>query len=144
MKKLICLSVALSLILIAGPVFAAKGGEKGASAQAYEHASEQAIFNRVSDWFATIGKSEEEKAKILAERKARRAQKRAEKALEKAERKGEKAAEEAQMIETQTREQISQEIREQQEGQTQTRDRERLQEQQRVLPGAMGGGKGKK
>jgi len=137
------LAVILLLTLITGPVFAAKGGEKGASTQAYEHASEQSIFNRVSDWFVTIGKSEEEKAKILAERKAKRAQKQAEKELEKAERKGEEIAEEAQATEMRTRERVRQEIQKQQETQAQTKTRERLQEEQMVSPGAMGQGKGK-
>jgi len=72
-------AVALSLALSASPAYAKKG-EKGASQSAYEHASDQAIFNRVGDWFATVGKSEEEKEAILMERRAQRATKRAEKA----------------------------------------------------------------
>lgn len=79
MKKI---AVALGLLLLlagTSAAFAAKGGEKGASAQAYEHASDQSIFNRVGDWFATIGKSGEEKARILEERRAERARKRAQK-----------------------------------------------------------------
>jgi ElaB/YqjD/DUF883 family membrane-anchored ribosome-binding protein len=50
--------------------------QKGASAQAYEHASEQSVFNRVGDWFATIGKSGAEKEKILQQRRAQREAKR--------------------------------------------------------------------
>ena len=71
------------LVFSATASFAAKDA-KGASAQAQEHASENAIFNRVGDWFATIGKSEEEKEKIIAERKVERAAKRAEKEVKKA------------------------------------------------------------
>jgi len=79
MKKLVLLLIAVSLALTSSmPAFAAKGS-KGASEQAYEHASDKAIFNRVSDWFATVGKSPEEKEKIIAERDAKRAAKRAEK-----------------------------------------------------------------
>lgn len=75
----------IALFLISGiPAFAA---EKGASEKAYEHASDQSIFNRVGDWFATIGKSPEEKEKILAERKAKRAAKRAEIEAKKAQKK---------------------------------------------------------
>ena len=40
------------------------------------------VFIR-SDWFATVGKSPEEKEKVLAERKAQRVKKRAEKEAEK-------------------------------------------------------------
>lgn len=67
----------LCLILVLSPViaFAADEGTKGASSKAYEHASDQAVFHRVSDWFATVGKSKEEKKKIKAERKAKRAAK---------------------------------------------------------------------
>ena len=59
--------------------FGAPDGRKGASDKAYEHASDQSIFNRTGDWFATIGKSEEEKATIKAERVAERKAKRLEK-----------------------------------------------------------------
>lgn len=79
MKKVMAIFVAITLIAGSATAFAAQKGAKGASAKAYEHASDQAIFNRVSDWFATRGKSEEEKSAILQERSAIRAQKRAEK-----------------------------------------------------------------
>jgi len=68
---------------------------KGASERAMERASDQAIFHRASDWFATVGKSEGEKAKILAERKAKRAAAKAKKMAEKAERKAKKAGKKA-------------------------------------------------
>ena len=90
MKQTFIIAVALLLTLAVRPVFAAEGGEKGASAKAYEHASEQSIFNRVNDWFATIGKSPEEKASILQERKTERAKKRAEKQIRKAQREEER------------------------------------------------------
>jgi len=80
----------LSIIFIlSGSIhgFAAESSSKGASAKAYEHASDEAVFNRVSDWFATRGKSDEEKKAIIAERKAKREAKR----LEKETRKREKA-----------------------------------------------------
>lgn len=87
MKKAGIIVVVLLLALVSKLVFAAEGGKKGASARAYERASEQAIFHRVSDWFSTIGKSAEEKAKILEERRAERAARKAEKEAEKAQRK---------------------------------------------------------
>jgi len=82
MKKTIMMVLVVLLALSPTVSFAAKD-RKGASDQALEHANENAIFNRVGDWFATIGKSDEEKAQIKAERKAKRAAKRAEKEVKK-------------------------------------------------------------
>jgi len=62
----------------------AQSGRKGASATAMEKASDEAVFHRVGDWFATIGKSPDEKKAIIAQRKADRAAKRAQKKAEKA------------------------------------------------------------
>jgi FKBP-type peptidyl-prolyl cis-trans isomerase len=83
MKKFI--AVLIALLLLSAPVvsFAAPEGEKGASATAYEHASDQSVFNRVSDWFATVGKSDEEKERIMVERRAKRTAERAQKEAEK-------------------------------------------------------------
>lgn len=83
MRKLFFILVIFSLILMPSVSFAAKGGEKGASEQALENASDQAIFNRVGDWFATVGKSKEEKDKIKAERSAKREAERIRKEAEK-------------------------------------------------------------
>lgn len=79
MKKIVALMVILALALTAMPAYAAKGGTRGASQKAYENASDKAVFNRVGDWFATRGKSPEEKEAIIAERDAKRAAKKAEK-----------------------------------------------------------------
>ena len=87
MRKIVTILIALVLIIASNSVFGAEGGEKGASDKAYEHASEEAIFHRIGDWFSTIGKSEEEKAAIIAERKAKRATLRAQKEAEKLQRK---------------------------------------------------------
>ncbi|MBN1869315.1 MAG: hypothetical protein JW847_01890 [Candidatus Omnitrophica bacterium] len=84
MKKFMVLGLAVMLVFSAAVVFAQQDKGKGASAQAYEHADDNAIFNRVGDWFATIGKSDEEKAVIKAQRKTERAAKRAEKETQKA------------------------------------------------------------
>ena len=128
MKRLIGIVITLALILSVCPAFAAKGGEKGASAQAIEHASDQAIFNRVSDWFATIGKSKEEKAKILQERKAKRAAQRAEKAVQEAEEETKKA-EEAQLKEKLAKERAK---KQQEQEQAQARAREREKEREKM------------
>jgi hypothetical protein len=70
-----------------------KKGQKGASDKAYEHASEQSVFNRVGDWFATIGKSKEEKQQIIQQRKAEREAKKAEKRAQKLKKQGKKGIE---------------------------------------------------
>ena len=69
--------------------------EKGASEKAYEHASDRAIFHRVSDWFSTVGKPEEEKEAALVERQAKREAKKAEKSAVKQMKKAEKEARKA-------------------------------------------------
>lgn len=80
MNKII-MSLVVGVFLLTGTtVFA----EKGASETAQEHASDEAIFNRTGDWFATIGKSKEEKKKILAERKMKRMEEKAARKAEKA------------------------------------------------------------
>lgn len=83
-KKLILLGVMLVVLFSFTSAFAEGKGYKGANQQAIENANENAIFNRVSDWFATIGKSPVDKARIKAERKAARAEKMAQKEAEKA------------------------------------------------------------
>jgi predicted ribosome quality control (RQC) complex YloA/Tae2 family protein len=95
MKKVI--TILLVFVFLAGitPVYSAPG-KRGASDKAYEHASDEAVFNRVGDWFATRGKSEEEKQAIVAKRKAKRAVKRARKQAEKQKKRAEKEAKKAQ------------------------------------------------
>jgi len=102
MEKNLVVLIAVLLLFVfleTKEVFSAEKGEKGASTQAYEHASENAIFNRVSDWFTTIGKSKEEKEAIIAERKTKRATRRAEKEVQKAARKAERERERERKVE---------------------------------------------
>jgi uncharacterized protein YpmB len=77
--------ISLVLTLVAGSASASydevKAKVKGASAQAMERASENSVFNRVTDWFATVGKSPEEKTLILAERNAKRMSQKSAKSL---------------------------------------------------------------
>lgn len=75
MRKTVLAALVLCMLIFCASAFAIdeKTEQKGASPTAYEHASPQAIFNRVSDWFATIGKSPEEKAKMIEKRKTKRA-----------------------------------------------------------------------
>jgi hypothetical protein len=72
MKKLITMVVVLSFA-VAIPVFAQQRDLKAPNARAYEKADERSALNRVGDWFATVGKSPEEKQMIIAERGAKRA-----------------------------------------------------------------------
>ena len=95
MKKFISLLLVVSLVLISVPAMAAQG-RRGASDKAYEKASEEAIFHRIGDWFATRGKSEEERQAIITERKAKRAADRAKKQAEKRKRELEKEAKKTQ------------------------------------------------
>ena len=95
MRKVIALLVVFGLLAGIAPVYAAKD-RRGASDQAIEKASDQAIFHRITDWFATRGKSKEEKEAIIAERKAERAAKRAQKEARKQDKKLQKKARKAQ------------------------------------------------
>jgi hypothetical protein len=81
MKKFIAIVIVFIFVLSAMPVFAQTPPKRppAPSQRAYEKASEKSAFNRAGDWFATVGKSDEEKAKIIAERDAQRAVKHAEK-----------------------------------------------------------------
>lgn len=96
MKKVVLAAIFLLTLIFCASAFAAEGEEvkkKGASPTAYEYASPQAIFHRVSDWFATIGKSPEEKAKIKEERQAERETQRLQKQTQKTQRELEKTQE---------------------------------------------------
>ena len=95
MKKVIACIVVLAVFAGCVPAFAAQG-QRGASTTAMEKASDEAVFHRIGDWFATRGKTEAEKKQILAERKAKRAAKRAQKEAEKKKREMERQAKKAQ------------------------------------------------
>ena len=90
MRKTIIITILLLLSVFSKPLLAAEEGEKGAASRAYERASEQAIFHRISDWFATVGKSPEQKARMLEQRRAKRTARRAQKEIRKSQKKMEK------------------------------------------------------
>ncbi len=73
MKKTIVMLLVMAVAFAATPAFAQRRDVRGASAIAVEKASDQAIFHRVSDWFATRGKSPEEAKAIRTQRQADRA-----------------------------------------------------------------------
>lgn len=89
MKKVMSVLLAAGMVLGSQAVYA-DHHEKGASEQAQEHASDQAIFHRTSDWFATIGKNKDEKAAVKAKRRADRDAKKAEKQARKKQKEAEK------------------------------------------------------
>jgi len=95
MKKV--LAVLVCMIMLAGvqPVYAAPDGTKGASARAVENASDEAVFHRMGDWFATVGKSDEEKAMIKAKRREERRMRKQEKEAKKQAKKMEKQGDDA-------------------------------------------------
>ncbi len=92
MFKKLCLLMIISVFVFGGTSVYA---EKGASVAGLEHASDEAVFNRVSDWFATVGKSPEEKQVVLAKRKAARIAKKAEKRAKAKTKEAEKGMKEA-------------------------------------------------
>jgi len=63
------------------PVLVADSGQSGASASAYQHAGDEAVFDRIGDWFATLGKSGFEKESILVQRRMARAARRTQRAM---------------------------------------------------------------
>lgn len=89
MKKVLVFLLISTLFIGILPTFAAQG-RKGASDRALERASDEAVFHRVGDWFATRGKTKEEKEAIIAERKTKRAATRAQKEAEKKKKMAEK------------------------------------------------------
>ena len=79
MRKTLLITVAIVACLsLSVPMVLAQPNQS-----AIENADDNAVFNRVGDWLATIGKSDEEKVRIKAERKAERTAKRAKKAMKK-------------------------------------------------------------
>jgi CRISPR/Cas system CMR-associated protein Cmr5 small subunit len=83
MKKIVIMFLVLAVAFAATPAFSQDRAGRGASATAMEKASDQAIFHRVSDWFATRGKTPEEARDIRVQRQAERTAVRAQKQAEK-------------------------------------------------------------
>jgi hypothetical protein len=79
MKKSLTLILIFIFTLGSVPSSYAGWGDKGPSQKAVENASDEAVFHRIGDWFATVGKNDTEKKQILAKRKAARAAARAQK-----------------------------------------------------------------
>lgn len=78
MKKFFSAALVLVCLFSTLPVHA-----RDASPSAYGHASDESVFIRVSDWFATVGKPEDEKDMVVAQRRTERMAKEAQKAMTK-------------------------------------------------------------
>jgi hypothetical protein len=91
MKKWMGMVLAVALIFGALPVFADNYKAQG---NAYAYGKEDSILDKVSDWVATLGKSESEKDEILTERRLDRAMKRGAQAFKKSSKKASKAMKE--------------------------------------------------
>ena len=116
MKRRISGMLIICFFAVNIPVFAQEAPrQKGASATAYEHASDEAVFHRVGDWFATVGKTDQEKEEILAQRKAQRAVKKAQKEARKAQKQVEKKSEEAKKEAENRKKEIGKGMKQQQE-----------------------------
>jgi regulator of protease activity HflC (stomatin/prohibitin superfamily) len=94
MKKVIALVLALSFALTV-PAFAQMKDIKGPSAQALAKASDDSVVDKVGDWFATRGKSDQEKQAILMQRRGARTAEKAQKQAEKKAREMKKQADKA-------------------------------------------------
>lgn len=68
---MVVFSVAI-IILVTAPSFAQPEKAQEGRSVATEQASDNAIFNRITDWFATRGKSPEEAETIGTQRQAER------------------------------------------------------------------------
>ena len=95
MKKIAVIFLVAVFVASGSYGFAENKSAKGASQKAMDNAGDRAIFNRLSDWFATIGKSEEEKEKIVAERQAKRSGEQAKKKAESAAKQAQKKIKDA-------------------------------------------------
>ena len=84
--------MAVCLILVSGVAFADDAGKASVSAEVSVNAiGDESIFVQAGDWFATIGRSKQERARIIDRRREKRAQKQAAKAARKAEKRARKA-----------------------------------------------------
>ena len=85
MKKLVVLAILVCFVFSAVPALPTYAqGKSGVSASAV---SDDSVIDKIGDWFATRGKSDAEKQKILAERKMKRMAERTQRKLEKEQKK---------------------------------------------------------
>lgn len=77
MKKVLTVPIMVFALMASSPTYAQRGSN------AYGGAAEETVLDKTGDWFATVGKSQEEKNRIKLERRAARKIKKAQKAIEK-------------------------------------------------------------
>lgn len=93
MKRLAAVSIVFLALLFVCPCAGVFAQEAADNAQApVAEASKVSFFDNVSDWYATVGKTAEEKEKILQERRDKRAEDQATKACEEAKARAQSAA----------------------------------------------------
>lgn len=80
MKKLFSMMLVLTLCYSAAPVLAIEDPVMTAES-GYQEVSNDSLWNKITDYIATIGKSDSEKARILAERRSERNAKRQKKQI---------------------------------------------------------------
>ena len=88
MRKLVIIAVLACFALSLAP--AVTSYAQGKSAISAKELTDDSAIDKVGDWFATRGKSDAEKQKLLAQRKANRVAARAQKKLEKQKKQAEK------------------------------------------------------
>ena len=91
MKKLIVLIALACFVLSAVPALPAYA--QGKSAISSKELTDDSVIDKVGDWFATRGKSDAEKQKMLSQRKADRVARRAQKKIEKQKKQADKKLE---------------------------------------------------
>ena len=88
MRKLVVIAVLACFALSFAP--AVTSYAQGKSAISAKELTDDSAIDKVGDWFATRGKSDAEKQKVLAQRKANRVAARAQKKIEKQKREAQK------------------------------------------------------
>ena len=88
MKKWVSFVLVFLFAVIALPVYADTDSANG---HAYAYGQEDSILDKVSDWVATIGKSDQEKDQLVAERQMDRVMKRTKHAMAQGSHKASKA-----------------------------------------------------
>lgn len=88
MKKLVILAVLVCFVFSAMPAVSSHAqGKSGVSSSSI---ADDSAIDKIGDWFATRGKSDAEKQKMLAERKMKRVAERAQKKAERGQKEAQK------------------------------------------------------
>ena len=72
MKKFFSVFFLLAFLFTAAPSVIHAEDTAMQVESAYQEVAKDSFFERLGDWFATLGKSDSEKARIIAERRSKR------------------------------------------------------------------------